>query len=95
METQGNFIIRRATWKGDLQWAIKLANGIICAECYFSAGLTNDFFIGELSGERISCIAMVRYGDSRAFISFFVVAEQFRGKGYGLKQILAKNVRST
>ena len=88
METRGNFIIRRANSLDDLQWVLKLANRMTRAkdaECYFSAGLTNDFFIGELNGERISCIAMVRHGDSRAFVSFFVVAEQFRGKGYGLK----------
>ena len=91
METQGNFIIRRAISLDDLQWVLKRTTeeswmtGAKDAECYFSAGLTNDFFIGELNGERISCIGMVRHGNSLAFVGFFVVVEQFRGKGYGLK----------
>ena len=88
METQGNFIIRRANSLDDLQWVLKLANRMTRAkdaECYFSAGLTNDFFIGELNGERISCIAIIRHGNSLTFACFIVVAEPFRGKGYGLK----------
>ena len=42
------------------------------------------FFLGEVDGEIISSISAVKYGETRAFLGYYVVAESFRGKGYGL-----------
>ena len=86
-----NFLVRRATSLADLQWVMKLASKEDWrprerdAECYFSAGITQDFFIGDLNGERVSCISVVRYGKSVAFIGYYIVAKPYRGQGYGFE----------
>ena len=54
-KNEETFVIRHATSLDDLQWVIKLASeeGFAPrkkeAECYFSAGLTPYFYIGELN----------------------------------------------
>ena len=55
------------------------------ADCYFTAGLTHDFYIGELNGRRISSVALVWHGESHAFGGCFYVDKLFRGSGYGMK----------
>ena len=86
-----SFIVRRARSLDDLQWVTRLAvEEGYCprereAECYFSAGLLSDFFIGELNGERISCICVVRHGESVAFVGYYIVDKPYRRRGYGLK----------
>ena len=58
-KTNNTFIVRRANSLDDLHWVMNqaLEEGLMPlekdAECFFSAGLTSDFFIGELNGERI------------------------------------------
>ena len=92
-EGQNNrtFIVRRATSLEDLQWVIKRATeeGRMVrekdAECYFAAGLTPDFFIGELNGERITSTSAVRHGDSHYFSSLSFVQNPYKGQGYGQK----------
>lgn len=85
------FIVRHAASLGDLQWILQQAieEGFLIrardADSYFTAGLVRDFFIGELNGERISCISIVRHGESLAVVGFYIVIKPFRGKGYGLK----------
>lgn len=41
-------------------------------------------FIGQLNGETISCITVVKYGSSFAFLGTYIVLKEFRGNGYGL-----------
>ena len=53
------------------------------AECYFAAGLTDNFFIGELNGERISSRALVKHEESDAVGGYFFTAKPCRGQGYG------------
>ena len=55
------------------------------AECYFSAGLTPYFYIGELKGKRLCCISLVRHGESMAFAGYQIVAKPYRKQGYGEK----------
>ena len=56
------FVVRRAASLDDLQWVVKRASEEGWtprekdAECYFAAGLTSNFFIGELNGERITSL---------------------------------------
>jgi len=45
----------------------------------------NGFFAGFINGEPISCISMVKYSPHFAFLGFYIVRPQFRGRGYGLK----------
>lgn len=54
-------------------------------ECYFVAGLVSNFFVGELNGERISCVCAMKYGDEQAYVGLFMVVKQYRGRGYGLR----------
>ena len=43
------------------------------------------YFVGELDGKIISCIACLKYSDTLAQITMYMVDEEYRGKGYGLK----------
>ena len=85
------FVVRRATSLDDLQWVIKKSTEVgrvlpeKAAECYFAAGLTSQFFIGELNGERITSLSAVRHGDSHYYISFLIVQKPYRRQGYGQK----------
>jgi GNAT superfamily N-acetyltransferase len=42
------------------------------------------FLLAELDGEPVGCISSVTYGDTFAFIGFYIVRPEHRGKGYGL-----------
>ena len=90
-KNEETFVIRRATSLDDLQWVIKLATkeGFTLrkkeAECYFSAGLTPYFYIGELNGKRIGCISLVEHGESVAIASYYIIAKPYRGLGFGKK----------
>ena len=55
------------------------------AECYFTAGLLPDFLIGELNGERIASLSLVKHGNSLYFGGNFIVLKPYRGQGYGQK----------
>ena len=85
------FTVRRASSLDDLRWVISTCKeeGWMTrdkdAECYFSTGMSSSFFIGELEGQRISCIAVYEYSDRYCIIGNFIVAPQYRGKGYGLR----------
>ena len=43
------------------------------------------FFVGLLGDEPISCISAVAYDQSFAFLGFYIVKPEHRGKGYGQK----------
>lgn len=91
VEGEGTFSVRRATSLDDMQWVVQKGTEegwrtrATDGNSYFMAGVTQDFFIGELNGERISCISIVRHGETLAFVGFFIAIPSFRGKGYGLK----------
>lgn len=80
--------IRTAKFE-DMGFLISMASkegwnpGIYDAEAFFAAD-NNGFFIGELNGVPISCISAVKYSDY-GFIGFYVVKEEFRAKGFGIK----------
>ena len=84
-KNEETFVIRRATSLADLQWVIKMATeeDILPrekeAECYLSAGLTPYFYIGELKGERISCMSLVRHGESSVIGGYNIVHKSYRG----------------
>ena len=94
---EGGFLIRHATSLDDLQWIVKKVTGrnearsAKDADCFFSAGLTRGFYIGELNRRRISCISLVWHEeDSLAhggyyFGGYYYVKKALRGKGYGVK----------
>ena len=49
---------------------------------FFAADKTG-FFVGELNGEPISCVSVVKYTENYAFLGNYKVDEQYRGRGYG------------
>ena len=89
--TSRTFLIRRAKSLYDLQWVMKLATEEGCnprkkeAECYFSAGLTPYFYIGELKGKQIGCVLLVRHTETTAFWGSLFVAKAYRKQGYGME----------
>src|SRR5258705_2214088 len=58
--------------------------GFADAAC-FAAADPEGFFIGELDGAPAATVSCVNYGASFAFLGFYVVREDLRGRGYGLR----------
>ena len=85
------FIVRHAKSLDDLQWVMKMATEVGFrprekeAECYFSAGLTPYFYIGELKGKRIACASQVEHSESVSFGGYYIVDKPYRGSGFGKK----------
>ncbi|NEQ74303.1 MAG: GNAT family N-acetyltransferase [Okeania sp. SIO2C9] len=86
---QDNFIVRPMTladlklaisWAGDEGWnpGIDDPNNFYVAD-------PQGFLIGELNGQPISCISVVRYSKKFSFIGFYIVKPEWRKKGFGLK----------
>src|ERR1700732_2460661 len=51
----------------------------------FAAADPEGFFIGELDGAPAATVSCVNYGPSFAFLGFYIVREDLRGRGYGLR----------
>lgn len=58
--------------------------GLHDASCFYLTD-PQGFFVGLIGGEPISCISAVAYDQDFAFIGFYLVKPEYRGKGYGLK----------
>jgi GNAT superfamily N-acetyltransferase len=58
--------------------------GFADAAC-FAAADPEGFFIGELEGAPAATVSCVNYGASFAFLGFYIVREDLRGRGYGLR----------
>ncbi|KJR42675.1 N-acetyltransferase GCN5 [Candidatus Magnetoovum chiemensis] len=82
-------VVRRAA-KSEFINAIDWASeegwnpGLHDLNCYFEAD-KDGFFMGFLDNEPIASISAVCYDDTFAFIGFYIVKPEYRGKGYGLK----------
>lgn len=58
--------------------------GIHDAPCFLAPD-PDGFLVGERNGEPVSCISIVTYPGDFAFLGFYIVKRQFRGRGYGFK----------
>ncbi len=58
--------------------------GLHDLESFWAADSTG-FLMGFLDGEPIASISAVKYGDSFAFVGFYIVKQEHRGSGYGLQ----------
>src|SRR6201991_1054150 len=58
--------------------------GLADATC-FAAADPGGFFIGELDDAPIATVSCVNYGESFAFLGFYIVRKDLRGRGYGLR----------
>jgi len=58
--------------------------GFADAAC-FAAADPEGFFIGEFEGAPAATVSCVNYSASFAFLGFYIVREDLRGRGYGLR----------
>src|SRR5258705_3209475 len=58
--------------------------GFADAAC-FAAADPEGFFIGELDGAPAATVSCVNYSASFGFLGFYIVREDLRGHGYGLR----------
>ena len=68
-----------------VEWAVREGwnPGLADARCFRGAD-PDGFLVGELDGVPVSCISVVRYGESFGFLGFYIVAPGYRGQGLGL-----------
>ncbi|WP_308797237.1 GNAT family N-acetyltransferase [Agromyces silvae] len=67
-------------WAADEGWN----PGLLDADAFFTAD-PSGFFVGTLDGEVIASISVVSYDASYAFLGFYIVRPEVRGRGYGLR----------
>jgi GNAT superfamily N-acetyltransferase len=58
--------------------------GLEDAECFHAAD-PDGFLMGFLDGEPVASISVIRYADDFAFLGFYIVRPEFRGRGYGFR----------
>src|SRR5215218_6139182 len=58
--------------------------GLADAAC-FAVADPGGFFIGEFEGAPAATVSCVNYSASFAFLGFYIVREDLRGRGYGLR----------
>lgn len=69
-----------------IDWALEQGwnPGLNDAKCFYQAD-PNGFFVGLLNNEPIATGSAVIYGDSFAFCGLYIVKQEYRGQGFGLK----------
>ena len=86
-----NFVVRQANSLDDLRWIMERADQENMyprekdAEHLYAINYTPYFFLGELNGERISCIGIIKSSEDLAFVGYYIVIKPHRGKGYGYR----------
>ncbi|MFF4351143.1 GNAT family N-acetyltransferase [Streptomyces sp. NPDC001530] len=65
-------------WAADEGWNPGLSDS-----ASFFAQDPEGFFIGRIGGEPVSAISVVNYGADYAFLGFYLVRPDLRGRGYG------------
>ncbi|WP_329281045.1 GNAT family N-acetyltransferase [Streptomyces sp. NBC_01451] len=66
-------------WAADEGWNPGLSD-----TAGFFAQDPEGFFVGRVGGEPVSAISVVNYGDAYAFLGFYLVRPDLRGRGYGI-----------
>ncbi|WP_030781459.1 GNAT family N-acetyltransferase [Streptomyces sp. NRRL S-920] len=66
-------------WAADEGWNPGLGD----APSFFAQD-PEGFFIGRVDGEPVSAVSVVNYGESYAFLGFYLVRPDRRGRGFGL-----------
>jgi GNAT superfamily N-acetyltransferase len=73
-------IVIAAGWAADEGWNPGLAD----PACFATVDVEG-FFIGELEGQPAATISCVNYDERFAFLGFYIVRPDLRGRGYGLR----------
>ncbi|MFI8993243.1 GNAT family N-acetyltransferase [Streptomyces sp. NPDC053542] len=81
-------VVTRATpedWKLVGEWAAAEGwnPGLADAACFFTQD-PDGFFLGRIDGEPVSAISVVNYSPDYAFLGFYLVRPDQRGRGHGL-----------
>lgn len=58
--------------------------GLADAQCFAHAA-DGGFFMGEADGEPVAVVSVANYGDRFAFLGFYIVHPERRGRGYGMR----------
>jgi len=58
--------------------------GLDDAECFYRAD-PEGFLIGSIGNKPVASISVVSYGESFAFLGLYIVCQEYRGKGLGLR----------
>src|SRR5215813_948803 len=58
--------------------------GVADAACFATVD-PQGFFLGEIDGEPAATISCVNYDDRFAFLGFYIVRADLRGRGHGLR----------
>ncbi|MEH0420694.1 GNAT family N-acetyltransferase [Streptomyces sp. B21-083] len=66
-------------WAADEGWNPGLSDS-----AGFFAQDPEGFFVGRVGGEPVSAISVVNYGAAYAFLGFYLVRPDLRGRGYGI-----------
>lgn len=79
-------VMRRQEIDLAIDWAAKEGwdPGLHDADCFYTADQMG-FLIGLLEDEPIAIISVVKYGTTFAFLGFYIVKPEYRGKGYGIQ----------
>ena len=89
-QTSTEFVIRRMISPKEVQYSIDLAAkegwrpGKDDAKCFYFTDPTG-FFVGELDGKIITTMSVCKYDEKLAFAGLYIVEEEYRGMGYGIK----------
>jgi GNAT superfamily N-acetyltransferase len=69
-----------------IDWAAKEGwnPGVYDADCFYVTD-PKGFFIGLLGDKPVSCISAVAYNEHFGFMGFYLVKQEYRGKGYGIQ----------
>jgi GNAT superfamily N-acetyltransferase len=69
-----------------LNWAAAEGwNPGLADDACFAAADPEGFFIGEIDGAPAATVSCINYGASFAFLGFYIVRADLRGRGYGLR----------
>ncbi len=84
----GSLAVTRATrdeWELVRAWAVEEGwnPGRADGDAFFAQD-PDGFFLGRLDGEPVSAVSVVTYGDAYAFLGFYLVRPELRGRGLGL-----------
>ena len=72
-------------WTEVVEWAAAEGwNPGLADHAHFLAQDPDGFFLGRLDGRPVSAVSVVAYDDAYAFLGFYLVRPELRGRGFGL-----------
>ncbi|WJV44923.1 GNAT family N-acetyltransferase [Streptomyces flavofungini] len=86
--TPGQLVVSTATpddWRTVTEWAAGEGwnPGAGDAAAFFAQD-PDGFFVGHVDGEPVSAVSVVNYGPAYAFLGFYLVRPDLRGRGHGI-----------